>query len=95
MNSFNFLGKTFIPKRQFTKREENVGLRIVGRSTGIGNYEWSKVKGWNYEKFYIEAKKAGAGEIDIFLLDGKEVIPCENELFYKTERKIKDLLQEH
>lgn len=78
LKSFKYNGKKFTPVRQFTREEQKTGIGLPLRSIGINNYDQGN---WNYEDFYKEAKKAGAGEIDIFLMEGKHVVPATNELF--------------
>lgn len=81
--NFKFLGKTFKPIRQFVRNEGNIFI-ITPYLVGLGNnkkftnYDGGK---WNWQKFYDAAKKNGAGQIDIFEMEGKNVVPCENELF--------------
>jgi hypothetical protein len=82
MEQFKYLGKMVKPLRQFTKEEEARGLRLPLRSIGIDNYRGK----WDYDKFYAKAKKAGAGEIDIFEYCGIKVVPCSNELFQIIDR---------
>ena len=82
---FNFLGKYFTPFRPFTVEEKKAGLRVAGRSTGISNYAdmHNHVSGdWNYDKFFVAAKNVCADKIDVFLMDGQEVVPGLNELFF-------------
>jgi hypothetical protein len=92
MKTFKYNGMTFTPLRQFAVFENFKYLsKRLNSSLGVHNYSKEvrsdKVCDWNHTEFYAEAKKAGAGETDIFLLNDRvEVIPCENELFiYKTD----------
>lgn len=86
---FYYLGFKFWPKRQFTKSEKDDGIRLPGlRSIGISNYKGDMYKvqnhisaEWNYDDFYKAAKKAGAGKIDVFIMNMTIVVPCQNELF--------------
>jgi hypothetical protein len=85
MKAFIFNGMTITPKRQFSKEEKEKGLCLPIRSIGISNYSYMKNRKndiyWNYGEFYNEASKVGASEIDVFELNGMDVIPCNNELF--------------
>lgn len=82
--AFTYLGETFQPCRQFTKKELK---GCIGRSTGFYsdnvihklNYVTNK---YNYNEFYKAAKEVGADQCDIFLWHGKQIIPCSYELFY-------------
>jgi len=82
---FKYLYRTFTPVRRFTKSEEAAGIKLPLKSTGIGNYDWCQTNTWDHTKFYERAQKAGAGDYDVFLFHGKEVVPCENELFFLEE----------
>lgn len=86
--SFIYLGKKFTPVRQFSTSESKRALQLPLRSIGISNYSGENYKvhnhisdQWSYDEFYKKASKIGAGEIDVFLMNKKEVVPCENELF--------------
>ena len=89
--SFNFIGFTFTPVRNFTPEEEEdkeIGLSLC--SIGIGNYKniphlTRRSNSWNWDLFYEKAKEADA-VADIYLLNGiAEVIPGTNELFAYTK----------
>lgn len=89
MKKFKYLGMYFTPLRQFTPRENALGIGLPFRSVGISNYggdlnNWVSA-GWSHEAFYEKAKAAGAGELDVFLWRGKTVVPCSNELFELME----------
>lgn len=87
MKTFKYLGFTFKPIRKFTKEEDTKGLTLNFYSIGISNYSDNPYQcrlssEWDYTDFYTEAKKVGAGEMDVFLMNNKAlVIPCGNELF--------------
>ena len=77
MKEFIYLGLKFEPFKQLKGKSakfENVSKRL--NSNGV------TPKGWNYNNFYKEAKKAGAGKIDLFIDEnGTTRIPAENYLF--------------
>ena len=89
MKSFKLYGQLFTPVRKLTEAEQILGIGLPLRSTGISNYDnFSNhiSSEWNYEKFYEKAKKVGAGEIDVFLMNKKiTVVPGTNELFELKE----------
>jgi len=92
---FHYLGMEFTPLRQFNKQEKEIGLSLPMRTIGISNYDkelmpiHTRISAkWNYEAFYAEAKKVGADKIDIFMWQGKQVIPCGNELFEYDHSRI-------
>lgn len=84
--AFTYLGETFQPYRQFTKKELK---GCIGRSTGFHSKNDRAVdklnfvtNDYNYNEFYKAAKEVGADQCDIFLWHGKQIIPCSYELFY-------------
>jgi hypothetical protein len=84
--NFMYLGHHFTPVRQFAPDEQEQPLSLMGlRSIGFSNYtdfNNAITSEWDYEEFYGVARKKGAGEIDVFLLDRKTyVVPATNELF--------------
>lgn len=94
MKTFTYNGLKITPHRQFTKAEDEAGINLPLSSIGVSNYQDVKHLPnrkndipWNYDEFYKAAHKAGAGEYDVFLLNGKEVVPGSNELYELTERK--------
>jgi hypothetical protein len=91
--AFTYNGMTFKAIRQFKKHETFafVSDRLSGR-LGIHNYgtdvRKDKVRHWNHADFYKEAERVGAGKMDIFILNSKDiVVPCDNELFAYNENK--------
>ena len=86
LKTFKFLGETFKPIRQFSLNEGNIFeitpyLKGLKNNEKFTNYDGGK---WSWQEFYNKAKKAGAGEIDVFEMKGKNVVPCKNELFELT-----------
>ena len=81
-NGFKYKGLTFIPYRQLKPREAD--FHTVSR-------QLRDIKitppGWNWNKFYLAAKKASPEneQIDLFICNGQTVIPCENILFAYKE----------
>lgn len=85
--TFTYLGETFQPCRQFTKKE--LKGNCLGRGTGFHNQNERAVdklnfvtNDYNYNEFYKVAREVGANQCDIFLWHGKQIIPCSYELFY-------------
>lgn len=78
LKPFEYLGKIFTPILRITGR--NNWQRKAAKVWG----EKLEIDGYKHEDFYKVAKKAGCGKFDVFLLDGEQVIPC-NELRYYGE----------
>ena len=80
-NSFCYCGHSFIGSQQFKtgddfkKIVDNLYSQVM--NDDITDNPWK----WNYENFYQQAKKAGQGNMDIFLMDNKyHVVPCKHFL---------------
>jgi hypothetical protein len=79
MNNFKFQGYTFEPVRQLNANEKDdqhpqsatknysIQLPKVTAKPVLKDRE----SGWNYDKFYQAAQQAGAGEIDLFKVQGQ------------------------
>ena len=93
LSEFTYKSLKFTPLRKFKPHEDfhhvskkldsiNISNRIDFKPQYIDRNLY-KIYDWNYEAFYRAAKKADAanGEIDIFMLDGKQVVPCNEQLF--------------
>lgn len=81
---FEYNGLTLKPLRTLPDGFNFFDVMRRTKSVGIDNYNNDQTRlNFNYDDFYSAAKKAGAEAVDIFLLlgEGKEVIPCSNELF--------------
>ena len=77
--AFEAFGHTFTPKRKFRKGETFDVVLSKVTMIGIDNRNGSK---WNYNTFYKIAKKAGCGDFDIYIMDGKiQVTPAWHELY--------------
>ncbi|MDJ0579659.1 hypothetical protein [Crocosphaera sp.] len=83
--SFQWNKFTFIPYRNFSEKETFHTISQRLRKTEIHNYDKTirskKIAHWDYQKFYECASKAGFENVDIFILNGQQVVPCVNELF--------------
>lgn len=77
MPTFVYNEMTFEPVRQFTKKENKLGLKLPFRSIGISTYK----NNYDYDQFYQQAASIDAGNIDVFKCDKGLVVPCSNELF--------------
>lgn len=81
-NGFKYKGLTFIPYRQL--RTSEADFQAVSR-------QLRDIKitppGWNWNKFYLAAKKANPenAQIDLFICNGHVVIPCAETLFAYKE----------
>lgn len=77
--TFNYLNHNFQP---LGRLKENFDFFIVTRhcrSIGIYNYDEGE---YSHSEFYQNAEKTGAGETDVFLMNGQTIVlPCQNELF--------------
>ncbi|MBG8555016.1 MULTISPECIES: hypothetical protein [Hymenobacter] len=86
---FRFRGFTFEPLRQLTAWEESQAFRIMNSQVRMHNpVLHDAAAGWDYEKFYHAARKAGAGAIDLFRVKtrpGRAFLPGTNHLFYIDE----------
>lgn len=91
VNVFEYLGKRFVPIRQFKGKKENDFSRDLRTDSKLGfsNYDWNKAF-YNYKDFY---KESGDSKCDLFkcLDNGKIYVPCGNELFEYVDRSIKSL----
>lgn len=75
--TFTYLGLEFTPIKKLIGANgqfENITKRI-------SNYGDTPNK-WNYNNFYVEAAKAGAGHIDLFEVNGQLRIAATNYLFH-------------
>lgn len=98
MTAFKFKGHTFRPVRQLNKTEtasHDGGPQLVMQ---ICTHQHPRVtptpvlkdrgNGWDYEAFYAAAKRAGAGTIDLFKVEGQGdtlYLPGQNYLFILPE----------
>ncbi|GAB3024490.1 hypothetical protein GCM10027051_31440 [Niabella terrae] len=87
MKPFMYLNRGFFPLRKFKPEEKSRGFAAIGLSTGITVNPKLGVRKrlpgtWDYEQFYEQARRAGAGDYDVFLMNGKPVVPSNRELFY-------------
>jgi hypothetical protein len=91
-NKFVYNGMEFVPVRKFKVYENfNYVTNRCNGGLGVHNYDKDvrkdKVSHWSWNGFYNEAKKVGAGEFDIFLMNDRvEVVPCQNELFIYVKK---------
>lgn len=76
MESFKYNGKTYKPLRQFEGIEND--FFHINSKLSI-NHE-NTPKDYTWEGFYEKAKQVGAGEIDIFIHNGRLVVPCEYQI---------------
>lgn len=88
--TFKYLGYTFTPVRQFTEKENALGLRLPISHLDKPRLNVNgKDNQFNHDDFYKAAKTANADQIDIFeMADETLVIPCSYTL---QEYKIEDL----
>ena len=86
LESFEYMGFHYVPLRRFDIEEEKMSLKdmsrylVSSRASDVGKAEYS------FKDFY---KASGDNEADIFLCveNGKQYIPCENELMkYQPSR---------
>ena len=77
MKNFNYLGLTFKP----LKTLKGASATFENKSKHLNNSNDTPT-GWDYENFYKEAKKAGAGKVDLFEVAGRARIPATNYLFH-------------
>ena len=78
-NSFNYLNHKFQPLGKLPKNFDFCVVTRECRSIGISKYQNGT---YSHRNFYQAAKKIGAGETDVFLMDKKTIVlPCQNELF--------------
>lgn len=86
---FRFRGFTFEPLRQLTRSEFEEGLRIMNSQVRWPNpVLHDAAAGWDYEKFYAAARRAGAAAFDLFRVKtrpGVAFLPGSNHLFYIDE----------
>lgn len=87
--SFRLYGQKFVGyKMELTQRESDAAFDTGLTSIGISNYTDranSITSYYDYDEFFIAARRAGIGHYDVFLMNGKtKVIPCKNELFECT-----------
>lgn len=80
MEAFVYGGMTFIPKRQFTRKEKGNKRYLGDAMKHLCGSDINKSIGWSYEDFYVEATKAGAGKIDVFTYRDREFVPCESQM---------------
>lgn len=85
MQSFRYNGMSITPKRKLNRSERQRGLLLPLSSIGVSNYQYLPARKddipYDYDEFYKEATKVGAGKIDVFEYQGMDVVPCKNELF--------------
>jgi len=92
MQPFTFRGFTFTGVRQLSAAEQSD--KNPDRAERIMSHQMPHVtstpvlkdreSGWDYEAFYRAAKKAGAGEMDLFRVQGQGdtlYLPASNYLF--------------
>lgn len=82
-SEFRYLGKTFKPYKKL--RGGRATFEAISRR--LQNNRITP-KRWNWEKFYQAAAAADPRnkEVDLFLWEGRVVIPCSNYLFeYREE----------
>jgi hypothetical protein len=81
--AFEYLGHTFEP---YSRQDGSQWLiDYIGDSLGYRKFERSESRrfapiGYDHTDFYKAASKVGAGRHNIFLLDGWEVVPTNNDL---------------
>lgn len=76
--TFTYLTHEFKPLGILPKNFDFFEVTRQCRSIEISNYQGGA---YSHEKFYKQAGKIGAKEIDIFLMNDETVVlPCENEL---------------
>lgn len=83
MNSFEYEGLIFTPKRYFSPKERKVGLRLPLWTIGMNVYD-SAIRNYCWDDFYAAAAAANHNDcqMDVFDYNGYEVVPCVNELFH-------------
>lgn len=77
-NTFKYKGLSFVPFKKLKTHEAD--FHVVSKKLRDIKITPS---GWNWNKFYEAAKKANPdnAQIDLFICNGRTVIPCENTLF--------------
>ena len=83
LSEFTYKSLKFTPLRQFKPYEDFRFISKRLQSIGIHNNPSIKggvIRDWDYDEFYKAAGDSNE-EVDIFLFDGKQVVPCEGELF--------------
>jgi len=81
--TFNYKGLTFTPLRKFAPYEDFRFLSKRFQSVGIHNNPSIKggvVRDWDHDEFYKAAGDSNK-EVDVFLFENKQVVPCDGELF--------------
>ena len=87
--TFEYLGLQFMPIKKLGKNMDFMTISRFLKSDfdlGMSTYDWWKnKKDYNYNDFY---KASGDSECDIFkcIENGKNYIPCGNELFQYTSK---------
>jgi len=76
MNEFNYLGLAFKPLRTLKGKASD----FFAISKKLNDIKITP-KNWNHAEFYKSAEQNGAGEIDLFEVNGIVVILCQNCLF--------------
>jgi hypothetical protein len=95
LDSFVYKGKTVYPLKSFDKSDRDYLFKYGNWASMTGKYPIMDTKsGWNYEEFYKEAKKVGAGKVDIFYMDGKAVLPTSGYLHVFNYRDINILVDQ-
>lgn len=83
MKKFVYLGMEFSPVRSLSPNEDFSTISKRLRSMGVDNYNGN----WDYASFYTAAQESGCEDFDIFLYEGRNVIPARNELFIYEEAR--------
>ncbi len=81
--SFKYKNLKFFPLRKFEVHETFVYVSKKLDFIGIHNnpsIDKGVVRNWDYDDFYKAAGQSCA-EIDVFLFEGKQVVPCKGQLY--------------
>jgi len=76
MKNFEYNGLKVKPLRHFSPRE--TFFYVTKRCNSI---RMGANRGWDWDQFYQKANQAKCGNIDVFLVNGRQVVPCKHELF--------------
>lgn len=79
---FEYLGKLFTPVETLRGNFVEKSKHIWGNHETLAKLDSVNKNGYSHSDFYKVARKAGAGRIDTFLLNGEKVIPCNKLMYY-------------
>lgn len=82
--TFEYLGKLFTPVIMPGKYNwDKLSRNMWGNDENLQRLDCINKNGYTHEDFYKAAKKAGCGKVDVFMLNGETVIPCNILRYYK------------